>query len=56
MRTINGVLYEEIKFNSGCSGWYESSKAHKVIYYCFMNGLNSNSFTTFENVYYKLTN
>jgi hypothetical protein len=51
MKMINGRLFEQIIFKSGLSGWYFSDKAHKVYNYCFMYGLDSDDFHTFEKIY-----
>jgi hypothetical protein len=54
MNTVNGRLFEQIVFSNGLSGWYFSDKAHKVYHHCFMHGLDSNNFETFEKIYYQL--
>jgi hypothetical protein len=49
---IDGKLAEEITFKGGLKGWYFSSKAHKVIFFCQFNGFDYLRQEIFDKYYY----
>jgi len=51
---IDKRLAEFIKFNNGISGWYFSDKAHKVLYYCYVNNLDYNNYFIFDELYHSI--
>jgi hypothetical protein len=52
LKMIDGKLAEEITFKGGLKGWYFSSKAHKVIFFCQFNGFDYLRQEIFDKYYY----